>query len=144
MIADLLIIAGLTSLAFSIVVVTSWRVRPTSWAQDLGVDTDDQVGPLVTGSLITLILFGGALGGAAVGESLFTSFVGAWAVVAFVGLVDLLVVDSLIHLVLRPSWMWIGGVDDVDFQFHLQSFWVSLVVALPVAGLAVAMVTAVR
>lgn len=113
MIGVVLLWGLVTSIAFSVVVLGSWYLKPELFLSDV---TQRQVNPPVTPALICgfvaviAVVAGGAFAGAwhasgSYDATFVERFLVAWGVMLFLNLFDFIVLDVLIYMKIYPSWM---------------------------------------
>ncbi len=140
----MLLLVGITlvtSVVATLIIVATWRFRPAIWAADLGLPRQDPVAGFVVLVVLVLVLLGGSVAASVVAIDEF-GLVGAaiagWAVMAFFGLWDFLVIDWLIFIGLRPSWFHIDGMESsphiYDWRHHGRESLPALVIGLPMAA----------
>jgi hypothetical protein len=146
----------LLSLGASIVIIGSLVVNPRIWLKDAPQVVKDKVPPLSAderrqaniAALLAMVLLFGILAYATAnvmgaGASLVGVFVHIYLVFAIFNLVDLVLIDYLLIMVLKPSFILVPGVtmDELQqpFSYHFNGFLKGLVIG----GVVSALVTAV-
>ncbi|MEM9465029.1 MAG: hypothetical protein AAGA90_06635 [Actinomycetota bacterium] len=133
------------SVALTVVVLGSWWFTPETWIADA---TDNEhktpVTPATVGWTVLLMLV-------AVGVPVAAAWIGAtdhdagfWerALMAYLifqifNLVDLVVIDIVIFVWIRPSWMTIEGYEmPDDYDLHVRGFVNGLAIGMPIAAVA--------
>lgn len=136
--------------AFTAVVLLSWRVTPDVWVGDVtnGEQRPDVNVVNVTWFVLVVASFvGGAFAaawraGVAHDASFTQAALVAFGVMAIVNLVDLVVVDIMVFLWMRPSWMTLPGIEmPTDYGMHVRGAINGVVIAAPIALLAGAVST---
>ncbi|MEM9562730.1 MAG: hypothetical protein AAGA93_08950 [Actinomycetota bacterium] len=130
------------SVAFTSVVLASWWRNPEVWLADV---TNGEQRPeanaaaVIWTALVALAFLGGGfvaawLAASGDGADFVERFLVAYAVMAIVNLVDLVVVDIAVYLWLRPSWMTIPGVEmPTDYGMHVRGAVNGFAMAIPIA-----------
>ncbi|MEL6893805.1 MAG: hypothetical protein AAFP84_19590 [Actinomycetota bacterium] len=133
------------SVAFTAVVLLSWRLTPQVWIGDVtnGEQRPDvNIANITWFLLVTVSFVGGGFVAAWLASSRHdASFVQAalvaFAVMAIVNLVDLVIVDIAVFLWLRPSFMTLPGIEmPTDYGMHVRGAVNGLVMAIPISALA--------
>lgn len=154
-----LIYGGLLTLLMSVIIFVTLYLCPKIWIDDAPADIQAAVGPLSPrdrllkqlAGAITILLVGGLLIHAivrlyALGQGA-TSFIdvalSTFLIVQVFSLVDLVVIDWLIVVTLRPRFVVLPGTEHLqgyrDYWFHFHAFLKgmagSLIASLVIAGI---------
>lgn len=145
---QLTLIGGLLlSAVATVLVLASWWRNPETWIADV---TDNEHKTPVTPATVTwtVLLFAAAIGIPAVTtwlaavdhDATFWERVAiAYLVFQFFNLFDLLVIDIVIFVWIRPSWMTIEGYEmPTDYGLHVRAFANGLAIGVPIALVAAA------
>ncbi|MEM8858552.1 MAG: hypothetical protein AAGD96_09530 [Chloroflexota bacterium] len=140
------LIGGLiTSAAFSVIVLLSWRFTPEVWLHDLtdGAVESPKTPPsyIVFISIIATLVIGStatAWGFAA--ENVTTFFqraLMAWLVLVILNLVDLVIIDWLIYIKMYPKFMQVEGIEPLIALWpHVRGFFIGIATGIPIALIA--------
>lgn len=147
MVALALVCGMASAMVFTVVVLLSWRITPEVWLADV---TDGEQRTALNATNVTwfVLVAVSFVGG---------GFVAAWlaaarhdatfvqaTLVAFiamltVNLVDLLVVDIVVYLWIRPSWMTIPGLEmPTGYGIHVRGALNGVLLAVPISLVAAA------
>ena len=135
-------------LAFTAVVLLSWRLTPQVWLGDVtGGEQRPEVN-VVNATWFVLVVASFVGGGFAAAwfaasrhdASFVDAAVVAFAVMAIVNLGDLVVVDIAVYLWCRPSFMTLPGVEmPTDYGMHVRGAASGFMMAAPISLLAAAL-----
>ena len=142
MIYDILIVSLIASTIFTIVICLTHIFTPDIWLNEL---TDNKIKAEPTfinigvTALIVAIVVGSSVGMAIWMKYVYNLdfwllFVSAYVVQIFISVIDLVVIDIIIYMWIKPSWMQYEGIEPLySYWHHTKASLTGLVIGVPFA-----------